>query len=495
MMPVMWIEQLMIRNRIAAFTLLQIWLVLLVCLSGLVQAAILDEDVVTDELLGQIGEALAAYHIDVSTNLNSRDVVRQRLINPRLGRFPDLPANTLPSSEEILNWEQDYQNGIIGALAILIPADSGNRVENVTVANWFSARSRYFVTFHSANLSTIEQVQQVVNSYAFETRLFTGGAAVAEVAEFYSTAEYRLALDTLEARRHDSLLTELSYLGERVRRGSNSLFDSNDRSGNTQLARNEPAIFQKESLGDEFNQSTIREIVVPGGVALGETAKLGVSPASLQYTEQRLQLIDDQGRVWELPATDNPTLKALFDFVNRSQQIQSDAIVDIDAEGRVKMTASLRDTNAGFALMAADTQPFNFVRNLEVTKSVIIDTAVDWQLPDSGNALQFATEFEVRFLSADNMRIAQTRAALEYEYYSATDAVHYVDSWGRQADQLQDDLDYAGLGSSVSVVANYAGWVALFRSLLEAQVPFLQGRYAFMKLDKAGRETPVRYLR
>ncbi len=134
--------------------------------------------------------------------------------------------------------------------------------------------------------------------------------------------------------------------------------------------------------------------------------------------------------MWELPATDNQTLKALFDFVNRSRQIQSDAIVDIDAEGRVKMTVPLRDTNAGFALMAADTQPFNFVRNLEVTKSVIIDTAVNWQLSDTGNVLQFATEFEVRFLSADNMRIAQTRAALEYEYDSATDAVDYVDSWG-----------------------------------------------------------------
>ena len=254
---------------------------LLICLPALVHAAILDGEVVTDELLGQIGEALAAYDIDVTTNLNSREVVRQRLINPRLGRFPDLPANTLPSSEEILNWEQDYQNGVIGALAILIPSDSGKKVENLTVANWFSARSRDLVTFHSVDQSTIEQVQRVVDAYAFETRLFTGGSAVAEVAEFYSTAEYRLALDTLEARRHDSLLTELSYLEERVRRGSNSLFDSNDRSGNTELARNEPAIFQKESLGDEFNQSTIREIVVPGGVALGETAKLGVSPASL----------------------------------------------------------------------------------------------------------------------------------------------------------------------------------------------------------------------
>lgn len=495
MTPVKLIEHWVILPRAGIFMPFAVLLVFLVWFPVLTQAAILDEEVTKDNLLGRIGEALAAYGIDVTTNLNSREVVRQRLVNPRLGRFPDLPANTLPDSEEILGWEQEYQNGAIGALAIVAPENSRGGDDEIAVQHWLAAQSRFFITFHSDNLSTIEKVQQVVDAYAFQTRLFTGGTAVAEVAEFYSTAANRLALDSQEARRLDSSITELSYLGERVRRGSNSLFNANDESGNNRLARDEPAIFLKESLGDEFNQSTIREIVVPGGVALGETAKLGVSPASLQFTEGRLQLIDVQGKPWELPNTENPTLKALFDFVSRSEQIQSDAIVDIDAEGRVKMTAALRDTDAGFALLAADTQPFNFVRNLDVTKSVIIDTAVEWQLPDSGNVLQFATEFEVRFLSADNMRIAQTRAALQYEYDSAADAVRYIDSWGRQSGQLHENLDYAGLGSSVSTVANYAGWVALFRALHDAQVPFLQGRYAFMKLDKSGRNTPVRYLR
>jgi len=494
MMPVMWTEHLMIRRRPAnLFVRLPVWLLFFVWLPGLVQAAILDEEVTKDNLLGRIGEALAAYDIDVTTNLNSREVVGQRLANPRLGRFPDLPVNTFPSSEEILNWELDYQNGTVGALAIVRPEDNRGKDEAITARNWLAAQSRFFISFQIADLPTMEKIQQVASAYAFQTRLFTGQAAVAEVGEFYSTAAIRLALDTQAARRHDSSVTEFSYLGERVRRGSNSLFNSNDETGNNRLARNEPAIFLKESLGDEFNQSTIREIVVPGGVALGETAKLGVSPASLQYTGERLQIIDDQDRVWELPATDNQTLKALFDFVRRSEQILSDAIVDIDAEGRVKMTAALRDTEAGFALLAADTQPFNFVRNLEVTKSVIIDTEVKWPLPDTGNVLQFATDFEVRFLSADNMRIAQTRAALEYEYDSASDAVSYVDFWGRQASQLHENLDYAGLGASVIVVANYAGWIALFRALYQAQVPFLQGRYAFMKLDKSGRETPARY--
>ena len=42
-------------------------------------------------------------------------------------------------------------------------------------------------------------------------------------------------------------------------------------------------------------------------------------------------------------------------------------------------------------------------------------------------------------------------------------------------------------------VAHYAGWVGLFRKIKEDQVPFLTGRYEFMKLDKTGQETPSRY--
>lgn len=470
---------------------------LLVCvfafLSSTSRAATLDAAVEEDALLGTIAEALSAYAIDVTTNLNAREVIRQRIEQPRVGRFPDLPIDRFPTSAEILNWEREFREGNIGGLVILPPSDQGIADQKIAVEQWLGATSRMFITFYKDDLPAIGKIQQVVEAYGFANRLFTDVAAFETAGEFYSTAAQRLAVDSREARRYDSAVTELTYLGERVRRDINSLFKSVGDAANNRVAGDEPAIFLKETLGDQYTQSTIREIVVPGGVALGETARLAISPASLLFQGGRLLLVDNANQRWELPESDLATLKALFDFVTRSELIHSDAIVDIDADGRVKIADTLRDTDAGFAIMAADTQPFSYVRNLTVTKSVIIDTAVNWQTQTSSNELQFETEFEVRFLSADSMRIAQTRAALEYEYMSATGTVHYIDSWGREADRLHENLDYAGLGSSVSAVANFAGWIALFRALHEAQVPFLQGRYAFMKLDKSGRSTPARY--
>ena len=140
--------------------------------------------------------------------------------------------------------------------------------------------------------------------------------------------------------------------------------------------------------------------------------------AELQFDRGELILIEEDGDAHELPEIDLADVKALFDFVNRSRAIGSDAIVDIDARGRVRISSALRDTEAGYKIMHADTQPFEFVPNLPVTKSVIIDTAVEWQRGEMGKTLQFEVDYEVRFLSADNMRIAQTRAALAYVYDS-----------------------------------------------------------------------------
>ena len=58
---------------------------------------------------------------------------------------------------------------------------------------------------------------------------------------------------------------------------------------------------------------------------------------------------------------------------------------------------------------------------------------------------------------------------------------------------MHEKLDYSGLGESMLEVANYAGWVGLFRRLSEDEVRFLRGRYEFMKIDKAGQKTPIRY--
>ncbi|PCI74670.1 MAG: hypothetical protein COB20_14860 [SAR86 cluster bacterium] len=468
--------------------------VALLCCSVQVAADSLDEGVQQDSFLLTVADALGAYDIDVTSNLNSREVVRQRIQRPRLGRFPDLPIDSLASSEEIASWETAYRGSELGGVAILI--DGFDSVSSaVFTERWLQSGSeqRLFVTFYADDLAAAEKLADVAADYghAIELVFDVGRATVA--AELYATAAQRLAIDSRVARRYRTKVTELEYLGERVRRKSNSLFVDDGNRGDGSLARREPSVFLKETLGDEFNQSTIEAIIVPGGVALGEVASLGFAPTELVFRDGELALVDEEGMNWRLPEIGLEDAKALFDFVARSEVINSDAIVDIDADGKVQISSVLRDTDVGFAIMHADTQPFKFVPNLRVTKSVIIDIGVDWQQVAEGGRLQFEVDYEVRFLSADNMRIAQTQAALEYQFNSAGKTSDYLDSWGRYASRLDEKLDYSGLGQSMTEVATYAGWIGLFRRLHEDQLSFLRGRYEFMKIDKSGQRTPSRY--
>lgn len=465
-------------------------------LGTVAHADALDTAVIQDRLLGTVAKALTAYEIDVTSNLNARDIIRQRIQRPRLGGFADLPLDSLPASSEINNWEEEYLVSQIGGMAI-IAHEAGEEFEDSSkfLHEWLhsSSEHRYFITFFMDDLSVAEKIESVASAYGFQTRLFAGGQELPLVANLFSTAALRLAVDTRAARRYRSQVTEFEYLGERARKNTESLFKDDGNKGNRSLARGEPAVFLKETLGDEFNQSTIREVVVPGGVALGATAALSIAPQSLIFSAGSLQIADDNGEIWQLPKLDMPSIKALFDFVDRSESISSDAIVDIDADGRVRISSALRDTEVGYEIMHADTQPFEYVPNLPVTKSVVIDGDIDWHPSSAQSRLEFESEYEVRFLSADNMRIAQTRVGLVYQFESETGTTAYKDSWGRDVGRLDDNLDYTGLGNSMSAVANYAGWIGLLRKLKEDEIPFLQGRYEFMKIDKSGRKTPARY--
>lgn len=453
----------------------------------------LDEGVRQDPVLHGFSEALAAHQIDVTSNLNARAVIAQRIRRARLGRFPDLPVGTFPDSAEIARWEAAYRESEIGGLAIIVEEAENSRPQEGFSERWLDSEQRLFVTFYRDDYEAAAKFSRIAAAAGYASELHFEGEAASAPGQRYATAAQRLAIDSLAARRSRSEVTELDYLGERVRRRSNSLFNADGNRGDRSLARNEPSVFMKETLGDEFNQSTISEIIVPGGVALGESAKLDMVPTELVFDLDGLAIIDEQGQRWELPEIALADAKALFDFVNRSGAIKSDAIVDIDADARVKISSALRDTDVGFAIMHADTQPFEFVPNLPVSKSVIIDTGVQWRAAADGGPLEFETDFEVRFLSADNMRIAQTRVALQYEYLSSLKTAEYSDSWGRSVGRLHDNLNYSGLGKSMADVANYAGWVGLLRRLHEEEVRFLRGRYDFMKIEKTGQETPTRY--
>lgn len=467
--------------------------VLLWCVVPL-RAAELEEVNDDHAFLRQLNDALAAYDIEVWVNLNDRELARSRPDRPRLGAFPDLPQNTYPDSVELSQWENAFATGQLSAVAVLAKENSIAYPEQDFLDRWLETTSprRVLITFASADANTAETVARVARAYGYAVSLPQEGADIASVATLYATASHRFAIDSREARNTDLDVTEFSYLGERVRRGTNSLFREDGNRGNRRLARAEPAVFLKETLGDEFTQSTVREIIVPGGVALGETANLDSDISVMVFEQGRLMLQRADGSLVSLPESEPAELKALFDFVQRSESIKSDAIVDIDEKGRVKISSALRDTDVGYNIMHGDTLPFSYVSNLNVTKSVVLDTAVDWFQLKTGE-LSFETEFEVRFLSADNMRVAQTRVALEYDYNARSREPRFLDSWGRDTRRLRENLDYSGLGNDMAKIAHYAGWAALFRKMEEDQVPFLRGRYEFMKIDKSGKETPSRY--
>ncbi len=463
------------------------------------------------DFLAAVADALPAREVEVLPNLNDRAAFSRGPQVPRLGGFFDLPPGAYPGSAEIEAWETAYRAGEIGGLALRPAAAIASRPDGGAAgdvaAEYFRAvwlgepqRERLFVSFAAEDEKTALLVARVAGRRGYDALPLRPGEA-AGAGEFYATARHRLAIDSRAARRLRAAATELELLGKRRRRNSDSVFRDPANRDDRGLSRREPEIFRKITLGDEFNQSTIEEIVVPGGIAFGESAELDFTPAELIFNGDFFILRGvgpetGSGDIRRrLPPDEPRVLKALFDLSARSLGTRSDAVADLDAERRVRISSALRDTDVGYAMLFADVLPFEHLAYLPVTKSVIIDTGASWRRSEAGDgsAQEFATDFEVRLLSADNMRIARTRLALEYAYDSASGAVRYQGNWGRYSSRLRASTDVDGLGAELAELARHAGWVALFRRLAQDSVPFLKGRYQFMRIDKAGRETPRRF--
>lgn len=471
---------------------LLIWLGLLLT-AGNARADVLDADSPVHPLLESVSTALHDAGFDVAYNLNVPKVANTEPRRPRLGALADLPSLRLPLTPELLEWETAFTRGEIGALAWL-PGSAAAPVleESPDFAQfhdaWLdaSAQERVFISWHVDDAPAIESLQSaLLNGRAVGIR----PRQVEQAGRLYATAGQRFVVDTEAARDYAGAVTEFQLLGEQLRRSSASVLNPESRDAR-RLASREPEVFLKEGLGDEFEASTIPEIIVPGGIAFGEDAVFEDEFVQLVFEDDRLWLQDSDGQRFGLPAEDVATWKASFDFAARSEIIGSDAVVDIDERSRVRISSALEDTDAGVELIRIDTEPFKYVQRLDVRKSVIIDTEVNFFVRDAYT--EFATEYEVRFLQADSMRIARTQAAVVYRYESATQAVEHVDIWGPDGFRLEGRTDFEGLGSSTANAARHAAWVALFRAALNGSLNFSHGRYEFMKVDKAGRSTPSR---
>lgn len=475
---------------------------LLFLVMPLAQGAVLDLESPAEPVLEQLSAALDVQGFDIAFNLNVPEVARGTPKRPRVGMLADIPSLYLPLSPELALWEDAFQASEIGAIAFLTGQGAVQQGENYDrfYEAWLNAplEQRYLVSYVAADQENAERVALVLSqSYQVfqiqpHSALLQGLSTSVPVQEFggrlYATVGQRLVIDSVAARNLRSNMPEFLYLGQSLRGDSNSVLNP-DRRELRKLASAEPSVFLKESLGDEFEASTIPEIIVPGGIALGENAVLA-QVKELVFSNDQLVLVDDAGVHRNLPLEALDIWKAAFDFSARSNTIESDAIVDIDERGRVKISTALEDTDLGFNMVHIDTEPFNYVTRLDVRKSVIVDRRVEFT--NSATNVEFTSEYEVRFLQSDRMRIARTQAAIVYRYKSANDATMHIDSWGPDAFKLEGRTDFDGLGMSTHRVARYAAWIALFRAVHAQELEFSHGRYEFLKLEKAGRSTPSR---
>ncbi len=454
-------------------------------------SAVLDPESPAEAPLQQLEAALDAAGVDIAFNLNRRQVADLSPRRPRVGALADIPPLRFPDSEQLLIWEEAFARGDIGALAFLLDPPQVSSSDEDFHRRWLDtpAAQRHVLSFHRGDAGTAVLLQTLLNS-EHATLLLSGGAGQAPESggRLFATAGRRWVVDSPGARDADLGIPEFALLGEALRRDSDSAIDPDSRALR-RIASNEPAVFRKESLGDEFEASTIPEIIVPGGIAFGENAVLHSENVALVFAEDRLWLAQNGSR-HALPAEAPALLKAAFDLAGRSERIASDAIVDIDERGRVRLSSVLKDTDLGVAMVRLDLEPFNHVTRLDVLKSVIIDNEVEFR--ESQGALEFSTQYEVRFLQSDRLRIARTQAALVYRYDSVSQVATFEDSWGPEAFRLDGRTDFDALGRSTAEAGRYAAWVALFRNVHRNALDFSHGRYEFLKLDKAGRATPTR---
>jgi hypothetical protein len=454
-----------------------------------VRADLLDPESAGDEWLQQLVPHLQANGIDAARNLNARALKpRKKPVRPRLGYLPDISRRMMANAIELAHWEAAHTQGLIGGLAAIPrpPQDSD------FTQSWWDTPSaqRSFVSFATTDQANIALVGQAFSAAGLSTLLMTTANNEQPVAgQFYATAGRRLSLDSENARKLDTEARELSLLGRKLRRKSNSVYPATGKSSQY-YAASEPDRFHKMDLGDELVAAVIPEIIVSGGIALGEVATFEPEVQALRYrTDQGLSALLAGSTEVRLQAAEATLLRACFDFAVRSIHIESDAIIDIDERGRIKISSAFRDTDIGFQLIDIDQQPFAYIDRLNVIKSVIIDSSV--HITEQEATLGFVTDYEVRFIRPDRRKLAETRAALQYRYNSFSDESRYQNSWGVRAFRTAAaDLD--GLGEATRRAATVAGWVALFRAVESSDIDFSRGRYEFLRIDTTGRATPKR---
>jgi len=240
-------------------------------------SAVLDPESPAEAPLQQLEAALDAAGVDIAFNLNRRHVADVSPRRPRVGALTDIPPLSFPDSEQLLTWEAAFARGDIGALAFLLDHPQGPWSEEDFHRHWLDAPAaqRHVLSFHRADAATAVMLQTLLD--AQHTTLLLSGGAAGQAPEsggrLFATAGRRWVVDSPGARDANLSIPEFALLGEALRRDSNSAIDPDSRALR-RIASNEPAVFLKESLGDEFEASTIPEIIVPGGIAFGENAVL-----------------------------------------------------------------------------------------------------------------------------------------------------------------------------------------------------------------------------
>lgn len=224
--------------------------------------------------------------------------------------------------------------------------------------------------------------------------------------------------------------------------------------------RDEASPVARESL-DAETEGSVPFGVAPGGIVLGLAATPAASDAELwqgarlRFEEPAtLSLVAGDGSAYVLPALDRASLASFLAFLADGR---SDTLIDIYGEN-LQLAPAFAGSALARRLERADRAPRLCIPGVGERKSLIVDSALSFQVPPGTSRIAFVADLEIRFYGKQDSWLLK-------------DALHCTATWpfhaeGNRVQSLRElpaktRLDV--LESPLRDVARIAGWLGFLR--------------------------------
>jgi hypothetical protein len=255
-------------------------------------------------------------------------------------------------------------------------------------------------------------------------------------------------------------------------------------------AKSVPAGIRRESL-DPVGEAELAFEAVPGGIVFGRVATSANdwSGARLAYDAARgLFVTTGSGVDVALPPAEPSLLAAVLAFT--SKDASGEWLVDIGADGEVRLAPELTDSAAGLVAVRADLLPQFYLPMAVGSKSVIVDRDVRFALDPSGTSVRFEADLEIRFYRPEfrpgDEDVAERVGTIALDCSAADGRPRLSAPEGRGLSLIAERLPDA---------AQLAGWVGFFRWAAANELDGLDAVRVALAADESPRvRTPRRIL-